>query len=355
MAVNFNITFGYRINGVDISQIFEQRNGPDDGMSSGSELSKNHSLFTSASYFRRNGKDLRYTITGSNNYPEYGIIPKSAGQGYLGGANTTTAFRMNGLPIDVALRGCRPYNICRQSWSSANTIYINRINGQTWLSEQPNSASGYRLDHDPKYLCIELVGGGGGGAGGSALYASSGGGGGAYSFKGIELPENDYLRVVVGAGGSGGAAGTGNNGGTGGNTICYDSAGGFIARAYGGYGGAHNNDFTVEGGTALDGDVNVAGGNGGAKESNGSSVERFYVTFPTPEQVDMSRGGYSGGTSPGNNHGGGGGASAFANGGNGDRDNPAAGRLGSGGGGGGYRLAGTAGAAGGAGEFRVFY
>lgn len=355
MAVNSNITFGYRINGVDISQIFEQRDGPNDGMSAGSGLRQSHSLFTSAAYFRRKGKDLRYTITGSANHPEYGIIPKSAGENYLGGANTTSAFRVNGAPIDVALKGCRPYDKMRRVSDGPSTVYINRINRQTWFSEQPNSASGYRLDHDPKYLFVELLAGGGGGGGGSALYASSGGGGGGYCFKGLELPENDYLRVVVGAGGIGGAAGTGNNGETGGNTICYDSAGGFIARAYGGYGGAHNNDYTVEGGTALDGDVNVSGGNGGKKENAGASVAQVTVTFPTPEQPIMLVGGYSGGTSPGNNHGGGGGASAFANGGNGDRDNPTAGTFGSGGGGGGYRLAGTAGAAGGAGRVCVFY
>lgn len=355
MAVNFNIKFGYRINGVDISQIFEQRNGSDDGMAFGSELRKSHSLFTSADYFRRNEKDLRYTITGSANYPEYGIIPKSAGQEYLGGANTTSAFRVNGAPIDVALKGCRPCDDNIIGSDSPGTVYINRINGQTWFSEQPNSASGYRLDHDPRYVFVELQGGGGGGAGGSALYASSGGAGGGYCFKAVALPENSYIRVEIGAGGNGGAAGTGNNGGTGGNTICYDSAGGFIARAYGGYGGAHNNDYTVEGGTALDGDVNVSGGNGGTKESAGASVAQFTVTFSTPEQQTKTRGGYSGGTSPGNNHGGGGGASAFANGGNGDRDNPTAGRLGSGGGGGGYRLAGTAGASGGDGFVRIYY
>ena len=331
----------YKINGTDIEDIFESFTTAEQ-----SEGGVTDSKFSDGSgRFKQNGSDLK-TALGKT-------FPTSAGS-YLGGANSTTDYTVEGAAIDVALKGCRPIGILRANLG-VGTWYINRVNGQTWVSSSPNSASGTRLDHDPKFIFLELQGGGGGGAGGSGLYASSGGAGGGYCFKAIALPENSYIRIEVGAGGNGGAAGTDNNGGTGGNTMCYDSAGGFIARAYGGFGGAHNNDYTVEGGAALDGDVNVSGGNGGTKENAGAGVSAFTVTLPKPEQTQWTRGGFSGGSSPGNNHGGGGGASAFAAGGNGDRDNPTAGTLGSGGGGGGYRLAGTAGAVGGDGFARIYY
>lgn len=332
---------GYRIGGTDIDDLYESFTTTEQ-----SEGGVTDSKFSDGSgRFKQNGSDLK-TALGKT-------FPTSAGS-YLGGANSTTDYTVEGAAIDVALKGCRPIGILRANLG-VGTWYINRVNGQTWVSSSPNSASGTRLDHDPKFIFLELQGGGGGGAGGSGLYASSGGAGGGYCFKAIALPENSYIRIEVGAGGNGGAAGTDNNGGTGGNTMCYDSAGGFIARAYGGFGGAHNNDYTVEGGAALDGDVNVSGGNGGTKENAGAGVSAFTVTLPKPEQTQWTRGGFSGGSSPGNNHGGGGGASAFAAGGNGDRDNPTAGTLGSGGGGGGYRLAGTAGAVGGDGFARIYY
>lgn len=336
-----SINTGYRVNSIDIADLLESFTTEEqsEGGVTDSVLSDTNEKF------RKNGSGIKSALNIT--------FPTSAGQ-YIGYQGYFDAFRVGRTLTDVALKGRRPIGVLRATLG-VGTWYVNRINGQTWVSSSPNSASGTRLDHDPWHIFIELQAGGGGGAGGSALYASSGGGGGAYCFKAITIPDNSYIRVEVGAGGNGGAAGTGNNGETGGNTICYDSAGEFIARAYGGYGGAHNNDYTVEGGQAIGGDVNVSGGNGGTKENAGSGVSAFTVTLPKPEQTQWTRGGFSGGSSPGNNHGGGGGASAFANGGNGDRDNPAAGRLGSGGGGGGYRLEGTAGAAGGAGEFRVYY
>lgn len=332
---------GYKINGTDIEDIFESFT-----LAEQSEGGVTDSKFSDGSgRFKQNGADLK-TALGKT-------FPTSAGT-YIGGSNSTSDYKAQGSPIDVALPGCRPIG-CLRATLTPGTYYINRINNQTWVSSSANSASGTRLDHDPKFIFLELQGGGGGGAGGSAFYASSGGAGGGYCFKAVALAENSYIRVEVGAGGNGGAAGTGNNGGTGGNTICYDSAGGFIARAYGGYGGAHNNDYTVEGGTALDGDVNVSGGNGGRKENAGAGVSTFTVTLPKPEQTRWSRGNFSGGSSNGNSYGGGGGASAFANGGVGGRDNAGAGTLGSGGGGGGYRVAGDPGARGGDGFARIYY
>ena len=334
----------YKINGTDIEDIFESFTTAEQ-----SEGGVTDSKFSDGSgRFKQNGADLK-TALGKT-------FPTSAGS-YIGGANSTTDYTAAGAAIDVALKGCRPIGILR-STLGVGTWYINRVNGQTWVSSQPNSASGTRIDHDPQYIFLELQAGGGGGAGSSMLYASGGGGGGGYCFKAITLPQNSYIRIEVGAGGNAGSSGTGNNGSTGGNTICYDAAGGFIARAYGGYGGAHNADYTANGGEALDGDINIQGGAGGSKEHAGNAVSSFTVTLPKPEQTQWTRGGFSGGSSNGDNYGGGGGASVFAAGANGDsRTTPsAAGTLGSGGAGGGYQAAReSAGTRGGDGFARIWY
>lgn len=334
----------YKINGIDIENIFESFTTAEQ-----SEGGVTDSKFSDGSgRFKQNGADLK-TALGKT-------FPTSAGS-YIGGANSTTDYTAQGAAIDVALKGCRPIGVLRQTLTPG-IYYINRINNQTWVSSSPNSASGTRLDHDPKFIFLELQGGGGGGAGSSMIYASGGGGGGGYCFKAITLPENSYIRIEVGAGGNAGSGGTNNDGDTGGNTICYDASGNFIARAYGGYGGAHNDDYTAHGGEALDGDINIQGGTGGSKQEAGGAVSAFTVTLPKPEQTQWTRGGFSGGSSNGNNYGGGGGASAFAAGANADsRTTPsAAGTLGSGGAGGGYRAARESdGTRGGDGFARIFY
>lgn len=332
----------YKINGTDIEDIFESFTTAEQ-----SEGGVTDSKFSDGTgRFKQNGVDLK-TALGKT-------FPTSAGS-YIGGANSTTDYTAEGAAIDVALKGCRPIGILR-STLGVGTWYINRVNGQTWVSSSPNSASGTRIDHDPKFIFLELQGGGGGGAGSGLVGCSGGGGAGGYCFVAVEIPDGSYLRVVVGAGGA--AGGDDANGSAGGATTLYDAAGGVIAQANGGNGGNRRSDSTADGGTATGGMVNITGGYGGGKEDAGGAVSAFTVTLPKPEQTQWTRGGFSGGSSNGNNYGGAGGASVFAAGANGDsRTTPsAAGKLGSGGAGAGYQaFQQHAGTAGGDGFARMFY
>ena len=332
----------YKINGTDIEDIFESFTMPEQ-----SEGGVTDSKFSDGSgRFKQNGADLK-TALGKT-------FPTSAGS-YIGGANSTTDYTAAGAAIDVALKGCRPIGILR-STLGIGTWYINRVNGQTWVSSSPNSASGTCIDHDPKFIFLELQGGGGGGAGSGLTGCSGGGGAGGYCFVAVEIPDGSYLRVVVGAGGA--AGGDDANGSAGGATTLYDAAGNVIAQANGGNGGNRRSDNTASGGTASGGSVNVSGGYGGGKEDAGGAVSAFTVTLPKPEQTQWTRGGFSGGSSGGNNYGGGGGASVFAAGANADsRTTPsAAGTLGSGGAGAGFQsFQQNAGTAGGDGFARIFY
>ena len=332
----------YKIDGTDIEDIFESFTTAEQ-----SEGGVTDSKFSDGSgRFKQNGVDLK-TALGKT-------FPTSAGS-YIGGANSTTDYTAAGAAIDVALKGCRPIGILR-STLGVGTWYINRVNGQTWVSSSPNSASGTRIDHDPKFIFLELQGGGGGGAGSGLTGCSGGGGAGGYCFVAVEIPEGSYLRAVVGAGGA--AGGDDANGSAGGATTLYDASGSIIAQANGGNGGNRRSDNTAAGGTASGGSVNVSGGYGGGKEDAGGAVSAFTVTLPKPEQTQWTRGGFSGGSSNGNNYGGGGGASVFAAGANGDsRTTPsAAGTLGSGGAGAGFQsFQQSAGTAGGDGFARAYY
>lgn len=332
----------YKVNGTDIEDIFESFTTAEQ-----SEGGVTESKFSDGSgRFKQNGADLK-TALGKT-------FPTSAGS-YIGGANSTTDYTAAGAVIDVALKGCRPIGILRATLG-VGTWYINRVNGQTWVSSSPNSASGTRIDHDPKFIFLELQGGGGGGAGSGLTGCSGGGGAGGYCFIAVEIPDGSYLRVVVGAGGA--AGGDDANGSAGGATTLYDASGSVIAQANGGNGGNRRSDNTAAGGTASGGSVNVSGGYGGGKEDAGGAVSAFTVTLPKPEQTQWTRGGFSGGSSNGSNYGGGGGASVFAAGANGDsRTTPsAAGTLGSGGAGAGFQsFQQNAGTAGGDGFARAYY
>lgn len=332
----------YKINNVDIDEIFESFTASEQ-----TAYGVTDSKFSDGSgRFKQNGADLKAALGKT--------FPTSAGS-YIGGANSTTDYIAAGAAIDVARKGCRPIGILR-STLGVGTWYINRVNGQTWVSSSPNSASGTRIDHDPKFIFLELQGGGGGGAGSGLTGCSGGGGAGGYCFVAVEIPDGSYLRVVVGTGGA--AGGDDANGSAGGATTLYDASGNVIAQANGGNGGNRRSNNTAAGGTANGGSVNVSGGYGGGKEDAGGAVSAFTVTLPKPEQTQWTRGGFSGGSSNGNNYGGGGGASVFAAGANGDsRTTPsAAGTLGSGGAGAGFTaFQQSAGTAGGDGLARMYY
>lgn len=333
----------YKINSTDIEDIFESFT-----LAEQSEGGVTDSKFTDGSgIFKQNGSDLK-TALGKT-------FPTSAGS-YIGGSNATSYYKVNGSAIDVALKGCRPIGILRATLTPG-TYYLNRVNGQTWLATSANSASGTRLDHDPQYVFMELQAGGGGGAGSGLLYASAGAGSGAYSFTAVQIPENSYLRVVVGARGTGGAA-DGGNGNNGGDTILYDASGTAVVTCTGG--GGPSSKTNADGGspgTATGGLVNINGGYGGKKENSGDSISSFTVTLPKPEQTQWSRGGYSGGSSNGNNYGGGGAASVMSVGANADsRSTPSSAGIGAGGAGAGYTAFNPSnGSDGGDGVIKIYY
>lgn len=333
----------YKINNVDIDEIFESFTASEQTI-----YGVTDSKFTDDSgRFKKGGFDLK-TALGKT-------FPTSAGE-YIGGNNTTSSYNVNNTPINVALKGCRPIGIPIAS-IGVGTYYINRINGQTWLSSSPNSASGTQLSHNPKYVFLELQAGGGGGAGSGLTYAAAGGGAGGYAFTAVEIPENSYLQIVVGSGGSGGNA-DGGSGSNGGNTVLYNSSGTALVTCYGGSGASSSSGASGgSGGTASGGIVNVTGGSGGSKENGGGAINAFSITLPKPEQTQWQKSTQSGGGSNGNNYGGGGGASVFSVGANADsRKTPSNAGIGAGGAGAGFTAFNPSnGSNGGDGIVKVYY
>lgn len=331
----------YKINNIDIDETYETFE-----TSVAEQYGVTDSKFTdSAAKFKKNGQPLK-TALGKT-------FPTSAGT-HLGGSNTCTQYKANGQPIDVALKGCRPIGIPLATLSPG-THYINRVNGETWLSTSPNSATGTRLSYNPKFVFVEIQGGGGGGAGSSAVWCSGGGGGGGYAFTGIAIPENSYIQIVVGIAGPRGE--NRSDGGNGGTSYLYTANGSIILQANGGGKGRKTDDGQGTPGI-YSGGTGINGGYGAVKEESGGGTTSITLTYDKPEGTTFVRGGKSGGTTGGNNHGGGGGASAFANGANGDsRTKPSSpGIQGSGGAGAGFK-AGNAnpGSHGGEGLANIYY
>lgn len=330
---------GYKINGIEIQESFE---------SFPVEIVENYEVQKSNfsnGKFRKSGNGLAEYV---------GVVfPTSAGS-HIGGFNEIQSYKTNGMPVDVALKGCRPIGIHLMDLDPG-TYYLNRVNKQTWISSVPNSATGTRLQYDPKALHIELLGGGGGGAGSATLYASAGGGAGAYCYIPVELQDNSYLMLVVGSAGRGGDAREAGAAGGESRIVTADSI--LVCRAGGGQGGGINNESGGQGGYASGGRININGGQGGNKENSGSSVPQFNVILDKPEVTIWSRGGFSGGPSQGNNYGGGGGASAYAAGAAGDsQTTPNSAILGAGGAGAGFKAAAASrGGDGGAGLIRLYY
>lgn len=333
----------FQINSANIFDIFESFT-----LSEQSSYGVTDSKFTDgSSRFKKGNVDLK-AVTNST-------IPTSAGT-YIGGSNSTSSYTVNGQAIDVALKGCRPIGIPLAELGPG-TYYLNRINNQTWLSSSPNSASGTRLLHDPKFVFLELQAGGGGGAGSGLTYAASGGGAGGYAFAAVEIPENSYLQIVVGAGGRGGNA-DGGSGSNGGNTVLYNSSGTALVTCYGGNGASSSSSASgASGGTASGGIVNVTGGSGGSKEHGGGAINAFSITLPKPEQTQWQKSTQNGGSSSGNNYGGAGGASVFSVGANADsRKTPSNAGTGAGGAGAGFTaFSPSAGSNGGDGIGKIYY
>ncbi len=332
---------GYLINNRDLDETFE---------SFPIEVAEQYGVSLSILSTEEN----RFQINGQTMRDYLGVVfPTSAGD-HIGGYNECNAYRINGSPIDVALKGCRPIGI-PLTRLGAGEHYLNRIDNQTWLSSYPNSTDGIRLEYDPKCLHVEVLGGGGGGAGSGSTYASAGGGGGGYCYATIEIPDGGYIELVVGEKGLGGEAKI--EGHNGGDSYILDQYGNEICRACGGLGGSTNGDAAGLGGIANGGFVNVNGGAGGKKDTNGYGVGQFFVELDKPEHTEWERGSTSGGTSKGTSYGGGGGASAFSNGANGDTNTtPSPAEYGAGGAGAGFKVFTTSnGGDGGEGFINLYY
>ena len=332
---------GFKINGNTIESQFECF--PKD---IAAEYGVTDSAFTSnQGKFKKRGVSLKEYIGMT--------IPTSAGTN-IGSNNKTEAFKLNKQPIDVAIKGCRPIGI-PIARIAPGTHYLNRVNGETWLSSLPDSASGIRLEYCPKYLHVELIGGGGGGGGTGVACASVGGGEGGYCYISIEVPENSHLQLIVGAKGKGSnGKGAGNAGGI---SEILNADGNRICAAFGGGGGGYNTEPGGSAGSAVGGIVNISGGQGGNKEMNGAGVPQSVVMLDKPEQTIWTRGGTKGGVSNGNNYGGAGGASVFSDGAPGNSREtpmPAVG-YGNGGAGGGYSAKIVDGGDGGDGLINLYY
>ena len=295
-----------------------------------------------------------YRCSGASMKDAFGVIFPTSASGHAGGDNECGTYRICGNPINVALKGCRPIGIPLVRLGPG-THYLNRIDGQTWLSSYPNQASGTRLEYDPKYLHVEVLGGGGGGAGSATMYASAGGGGGGYCYTTIEIPDFSYVKLCVGEKGVGGAERT--NGTTGGDSYILDCYGNEVCRACGGACGGINAEDGGQGGVATGGIVNINGGFGGKKEKDGESIGQVIVNLDKPENDFWERGNTNGGHSNGNNYGGGGGASAFSNGADADSNTtPSAAQYGAGGAGAGFKiLTASNGGDGGEGFINLYY
>lgn len=312
---------GYKIHGKNIDSLFECF--PNDIAET---YGVTDSMFNAQNKFKKGGLPLK-EATGK-------IFPTSAGE-HTGGNNKTYEFKSAGQAIDVALKGCRPIGI-PIARLTPGTHYVNRLNGETWLSSLPDSATGTKLEYQPKYIHAEILGGGGGGGGTGYACASAGGGGGGYCYLPLAIPENSHIKFIVGAKGAGSVGrGAGSSGGT---SEVFSADGTRICAAFGGGGGGYNTDPGGAGGGTIGGVVNFGGGSGGNKENSGTGVSQTPVTLDKPELTVWIRGGTNGGVSNGNNYGGGGGASAFSDGAAGnsrETPSPAVG-YGSGGAGGGY-------------------
>lgn len=330
----------YKVSGKDIEDLLEI-------FHTSENITLTHSSFNSSN-IKKNSEQLETYLNG--------YIPTSAGENYLGGKNVVN-YKVNGINIDCALKGCRPSGQLLLATingvvGTTNVIkYLNRINNETWLSDTKNSATGIQLAHNPKFVHIFLTGGGGSGATipSTSWERRSGGSAGASIYYPAEIPENGYLEISVGFGGQALAVKSEPPGVAGGNSTLTSSTAGLLATAGGGFGGgdtAHiadsDHNHAVLGGTAtfivttfLKGNaISINGGYSGGSENNHGNREAIdsqNIKLCIPEDLSKAVGGFPA-TSAVNNAGGFGGNSIWAQGGLcGTRTAGDSGTLGSGG------------------------
>lgn len=270
----------YKINGVPIEDKLEI-------FADSENISLTESNFSGYANIKKSGSSLGESISS--------FIPTSAG-GYLGGQYAPN-YKVNGVAIDCALKGCRPSGQILLATingivGTTNIIkYLNRVNEQTWLSDSANSATGIRLSHDPKCVFILMSGGGGSGATlPSGLYRRRGGGSGAGAvYYPAEIPENGYLQISVGFGGQAKAIKSEPPGTEGGDTTLTSSTLGLLATAGHGHGGGNPDYYKDPAGTSQIDRSGILGG-----EST-IHIQTHYIT----SNATAVPGGYSSGGSNG--------------------------------------------------------
>lgn len=331
---------GYQIKNVDIDEIYESFS-----INIANKYGVTECKLTSNNKIRKNNNGLKDSI---------GKIFVTSSGTNIGGNNSLGAIKVGGNPVNIALQGCRPIGI-PIAQLSPGIHYLNRIDNTTWLSSKPNSATGIKLEYNPKYIHAEVLGAGGGGGGSSAVYASSGGGGGGYCYIALSIPDNSFLQLIVGTKGNGGNPKERGNDGK--ASMILNANGSEICYAGGGYGGDINNASGGYFGESRGGLINLNGAHGGAKEISGESISESIIRLDKPETTTWLRGNTHGGKSLGNNYGGGGGASVFSNGANADSNTtPLSAGFGAGGAGAGFKaITSSKGGDGGDGLINLYY
>jgi Concanavalin A-like lectin/glucanases superfamily len=190
--------------------------------------------------------------------------------GVYNAATTTASLYVNGiLSATTSVTGWSatgPLTVGRAFYNGAKTNYLNGsvADVQAWTSALTAAQiSALELPVAPvTSATVQDWGGGGGGAGNSETDADAGtgGGGGEYASQTVAVTPGATYTVVVGAGGSGGAAGT--NPGTAGGSSSF-TAGSVTVTAYGGGGGSASSNTGGSGGTGSTNAVCYNGGAGG--------------------------------------------------------------------------------------------
>ncbi len=117
--------------------------------------------------------------------------------------------RVNGQVVPVMVDGTRPRNISTKATITGCgvTKYINNVNGNVYLSDTANSASGTLIVNTKdvnKDAILNIACWGAGGKGGGGAYwflvgnwGGVGGAGGGKAFLTIRIINNDYVRIVT--------------------------------------------------------------------------------------------------------------------------------------------------------------
>lgn len=339
---------GYKLWGQDLGELLE--------FFSNSEQSTygvtNSNLTDGNTFYKKGGADLKTAMGGT--------FPSSAGTNYPGGYNTIPSYKVSGVAVDAALKGCRPIGIPLKD-VGAGSYVLYRSNDKTYFATGTSASGGTELNHSPQYVFFELQGAGGGGGGTQNLYSAGGGGSGAYMFGCLKIESPVYITVGSGGrGGNGVATGKGEDGQTGTNSTIQTQYSGttytLTAGAATGGEGGNNGDKGGSAGTCSFSPSQLnnveqykviaqySGSPGASRRTAASSANgksSITNTWLKPEGGSFTRPGGSGGYGQDRaGQGGGGGASYFGNGADGayQGNGSAASSYGAGGGGGGNHV-----------------